>query len=244
MVKHVTQATIYDAVPVVYTQDEADAIVASYPEHEREARAKGIPQLGSGRVFPIAYERIECEPKDIPGQWAIINGIDFGWDHPTAAVQLVHDRDGDVLYVTKTHRVSQATPVHHASTLRHWGDYPWAWPHDGLQHDKQSGVQMAEAYRTEGINMLHERATFEDGSSGVEAGVQELLDYMLSGRFFVFEGLNDWRDEFSLYHRQDGVIVKEFNDLLDATRYAFMMRRHAEVKSGRRREYVGPKVLV
>ncbi len=42
-----------------YTQEERDRIVASYPAHEREARSKGIPVLGSGNGYlPIAEERL------------------------------------------------------------------------------------------------------------------------------------------------------------------------------------------
>jgi hypothetical protein len=35
-------------------------------EHEREARTKGIPSLGSGRVFPIAEDAILCESDPDP----------------------------------------------------------------------------------------------------------------------------------------------------------------------------------
>ena len=61
----------------------------SYPEHEREARTKGIPSLGSGRVFPIAEETILCDPIPIPKHWFQIVGIDFGWEHPFAATAAV-----------------------------------------------------------------------------------------------------------------------------------------------------------
>jgi hypothetical protein len=32
-------------------------------------------------------------------------------------------------------------------------------------------------------------------------------------------------DEFRLYHRKDGKVVKEYDDLLCASRYALMMKR-------------------
>ena len=61
-----------------------------------------------------------------------IGGMDFGWDHPFAAVELVWDRDSDVVYVAKTHRLKEATPIIHAAALRGWGkELPWAWPRDG-----------------------------------------------------------------------------------------------------------------
>ena len=39
-----------------YSEDEKKKIIASYPPHEAEARIKGIPVLGSGRIFPVAEE--------------------------------------------------------------------------------------------------------------------------------------------------------------------------------------------
>jgi hypothetical protein len=85
----------------------------------------------------------------------------------------------------------------------------------------------------QGLNTLPERATFEDGGNGVEAGVIEMLDRMQTGRFKVFAHLKEWFDEFRLYHRKDGKIVKERDDLLSATRYAVMMKRFAEVEPSR-----------
>lgn len=78
--------------------------------------------------------------------------------------------------------------------------------------------------------MLPERATFEDGTNGVEAGIAEMLDRMQTGRLKVFAHLNDWWEEFRLYHRKDGLIAKENDDLMSATRYAMMMRRHSSTK--------------
>jgi len=75
--------------------------------------------------------------------------------------------------------------------------------------------------------MFRERSTFSDGSNGVEAGIAEITDRMLSGRFKVDESLTDWFDEFRLYHRQEGIIVKVRDDLMDATRMAVMMIRFA-----------------
>src|SRR5262249_21541953 len=44
-------------------------------------------------------------------------GMDFGWDHPFAAVELVWDRESDVVYVAKTHRLKEATPIIHAARI-------------------------------------------------------------------------------------------------------------------------------
>jgi phage terminase large subunit-like protein len=227
---HLTIMTIDDVGH--YTPEQRASIVASYPAFERAARTRGIPQLGSGRVFPIDQDDISIAPFPIPHYWPQIAGLDFGWDHPSAAVRLAWDRDNDVIYVIACHRAKEQTPVLFAASVKPWGSWlPWAWPHDGLQHDKGSGVQLAAQYRAQGLALTQERATFEDGSNGVEAGVTDMLDRMQTDRFKVFSHLSEWFEEFNLYHRKDGLIVKEGEDLLSATRYALMMKRHAAVQN-------------
>jgi hypothetical protein len=75
--------------------------------------------------------------------------------------------------------------------------------------------------------MLPGRAEFEGGGIAVEAGVLDILDRMQTGRWKVFKHLNEWFEEFRLYHGRDGKIVKEMDDLMDASRYGLMMKRFA-----------------
>lgn len=240
--RQVVTMTIDDAEH--YTDEERAKIIASYPPHEREARTKGVPSLGSGRIFPVPEEEIICEPFDIPSTWVQIIGVDFGWDHPFAATRCAWDRDNDVFYVIGEYRQREASPIIHAASIKPWGDWiPVSWPHDGLQHDKGSGVQLAEQYREQGLNMLEERATFDDGTNGVEAGISDMLQRMQTGRWKVFSNCQAWFEEFRLYHRDDGKIVKERDDLLCASRYALMMKRYAEQKKQKKISYTPRKVV-
>lgn len=226
--REVISMTIDDALH--YTPEERAKIIASYPAHEREARTKGIPTMGSGLIFPVLEEEIIIPPIDIPKIWPQINGLDFGYDHPFAAVNIAWDRDADIVYVCKNYRSRQTTPIIHAAAIKPWGDWiPCAWPHDGFQHDKGSGLELASQYRGQGLNMLAENATWEDGGNGVEAGIAEMLDRMLTGRWKVFSTCSEWLEERRLYHRKDGKIVKERDDVISASRYALMMLRFAEV---------------
>lgn len=214
-----------------YTPAQRQAIIDSYPEHEREARIRGIPSMGSGRVFAIAESGIVIDPMEIPAHWPQINGVDFGWDHPFAAINLAWDRDADCVYLCKEYAAREQTPVIHAAAIKPWGDWvPCSWPHDGLQHDKGSGQALKEQYAAQGLAMLPERATFADGGFGVEAGVMEMLDRMKTGRWKVFRTLTGWLAEFRLYHRVDGLIVKLKDDHLSASRYGMMMLRSATTK--------------
>jgi hypothetical protein len=229
MSRHVTVMTIEDAAH--YSAAERAAIVAAYPAHEREARARGAPVLGSGRVFPVVEEKIVVAPFALPDHWPRINGLDFGWDHPFAAAGCAWDREADCFYVCREYREREAVPHTHVAAIRPWGDWiPCAWPHDGLQHDKGSGEALMRQYERHGLQMLPERATFEDGASGVEAGVLEMLERMQTGRWKVFATCGAWLAEFRLYHRDGGRLVKKRDDLISASRYALMMRRFATTR--------------
>lgn len=227
MSRHVTTMTIADVDH--YTDAEKASIAASYPEHEREARAKGIPIMGSGRVFPVSEESIKVAPFKIPDHWPRIIGIDFGWDHPFGSACIAWDKDSDTIYVTSCYRQREATPPIHAAAIKPWGPYPVAWPHDGLQHDKSSGLQLKDQYAAHGLKMHHEHATHAAGGFGIEAGISEMLERMQTGRLKVFSNLEQWFEEFRLYHRVEGLIVKLRDDILSATRIAVMMRRFATV---------------
>jgi hypothetical protein len=193
-----------------YTAEEKVKIAASYSPHEREARTKGVPTLGSGRIFPVAEETLAIGQRDFPSHWPRIGGMDFGWDHPFAAVEVIWDRDTDTVYVSKCYRVREASAVIHAGALRAWGkELPWAWPRDGRRETLEgAGKPLADQYAAQGLDMIYTHAQFDDGSVSVEAGLQDMLIRMESGRFKVFKHLNDWFDEFRLYHRKDGKVHK------------------------------------
>jgi phage terminase large subunit-like protein len=220
------QMTIADAGHIAAA--DRQRIIDGYPAHEREARINGVPMLGSGRIFPVAEEKILAKPFPIPKHWPRIAGMDFGWDHPTAAAWLAWDRDTDTVFVYDGYRVSEETAITHAAAIRSKGDWiPVAWPHDGLAAEKGSGETLASLYKAQGLNMLPKQAQFEDGGNSVEAGVMDMLNRMQTGRLKVFSHLSAWFEEFRMYHRKDGRIVKERDDLLSATRYGLMMLRAA-----------------
>src|SRR5262249_54957268 len=138
------------------------------------------------------------------------------------------------------------SPIIHAAALRSWGsDLRWAWPRDGRRETLEgAGLPLAEQFRTQGLDMLYEHSQFEDGSVSVEAGLM-LMQGMETGKLKDFRYLSDWLDEFRLYHREDGKVFKEFDDLMSATRYALMMLRYAKSKSFNdrwRREIIYPSM--
>ena len=218
------------------SEDAKRQILAKYPPYQRDMRSKGIPLMGSGLIYEVSEDDVSIKPFEIPDYWFVINGIDFGWDHPQAHIQLVWDRDADMFYVINAWKASKKQPYEAWHCVKPWAErVPVAWPGDGLQHKQQAtgeAVKLKDLYGNEGFNMLPDRATFEDGGDGVWVGIMELNNLMASGRLKIVSVLFELFEEMRQYHTKSGPngkidIVKIKDDLLDAVRYAYMMRRYA-----------------
>lgn len=218
----------WDDAPHLNERVKAE-LLAGYPKHQRDMRTKGIPMLGHGRIYDLAEDDITCAPFPIPKHFMVIDGMDFGWDHPQAHVQLVIDTEQQMFYVTKAWKRRETKAIEAWGATKTWSAHvPTAWPADGLQHEKGSAKQQKSYYVEAGFTLLAEHATWPDGSNGVEAGLFEIRTLMMDGKFKVFEGLRDLITELLQYHRDDkGKINKTMDDILDAMRYAYMMRRFA-----------------
>lgn len=250
---HVTVMTLDDVTH--FTAEEKRAIAELYPEHERDARLRGIPTIGEGGIYPVSQSAIECDPFPIPAHWRWLMAVDFGWDHPFAWVLLAYDPDTDTIYVTDCFKESKKLPADHVNVIRarHPDKIDWcpvAWPADGNQTEKGSGIQLKERYISAGLKgMRISHATWprvpgQEGqekvsATAVEPGLTQIHERMQTGRFRVFRTLRPWFEEMRTYHRahvtdKSGVlstkIVKAFDDLMDATRYGVMDLRYAITK--------------
>jgi len=206
-----------------------EQLLAVYSPAERDMRSKGIPVFGSGLVFPVSEEDIVCEDFDLPEHFPRLAAIDFGFDHPTAISWVAFDADDDIIYVYDEYRRSKETPLTHAAALNgRTPGIPVAFPHDGLQHDKGSGIQLAQQYRDLGVYMLPEHFTNPpaegklNGNNSIEAGISEMLQRFETGRLQIFESCAETLEEMRLYHRKNGKVVPIKDDLISAMRYAVL----------------------
>jgi phage terminase large subunit-like protein len=224
--RSVTSMTIDDALHI--PAEQRAAIIAAFLPHEREARARGVPTLGSGRIFMALEDSVTEAPLEfIPTHWVKLWGVDFGIDHPFGAVLILWDRDADVIHVHHTYRVTDALPIQHAEAIKKVaGEVPVAWPNDGNVR-RDDGKPMADHYKRHGLKMLSGHATWPDGSVSTEAGILEMDEREKSGRLKYARHLSDLLEERRFYHRKDGQIVKLKDDLISALRVAIMTKRSA-----------------
>lgn len=217
------------------TADVKEQRLAAMPAHEREMRSKGVPLMGSGLVFETPESEMVVEPFPIPRHFARINGVDFGWDHPFGAASLAWDRDADIVYIVSDYRESKAVPPIHIAAIKPWGAWiPCAWPHDGLNTEKSGGESLIQNYR-DGLYCLPNKATNPPppgldegrGDNAVEPPLLEMVERAQTGRLKVFKTCRHWLEEKRMYHRKEGKLVKLNDDVISASRYAYMMLRFA-----------------
>jgi phage terminase large subunit-like protein len=207
----------------------------SYLPHEREARIHGIPQLGIARVFPFPIESLmrEFNPdKDIRAWAKWLVGIDFGYGHPFAAALCAWVPEIDEFFVVDGFKMERGEAFYHIKRIAGMCRglrIPIAWPHDGLTHEKGSGVALADVYRRLGGPMLPKHAENKGGGYHTEPAIEEMCGFMKRGQFAVASHMSELAEEILSYHRnEDYKIVRLRDDLISAVRYAFMMRRHGK----------------
>ncbi len=215
---------------IVYEQQ-----VLSWPVHERETRRAGRPIMGSGVIFPIPRQTIECPAiLDAPGHWRQGWGLDFGgmggstgkFSHPFGAVLGHWDPMTDIIYITAALQLHNQTPLQHSVGLKTvCAAAPVFWPHDGHRHTADDNTTTTSGlYKATGLRMWPTHATFKTGGYATEAGILEMHQRFTSGRLKVCEHLTEWWSEFLAYHRDEtGEIVKLKDDLMSATRILVMM---------------------
>ncbi len=212
-----------------FTVEEKLKRLGGYKSHEREARARGIPKLGSGAIFATPEEMVIEPPLEyIPQHWVKGWGVDFGIGHPFAAALCIWDKDNDVVHVTHTYRQADALSIVHAAAMKRIAaQVPVFWPKDGANRDPNGGGTLASGYKKHGLLMCAEYARWPDGSMSTEAGIAEWDDREKTGRIKFAAQLSDLLEERRFYHRKDGLIVKIRDDIMSAVRIFLMMKRFA-----------------
>lgn len=198
----------------------SDAEKAEYweevPPHEREARSKGIPSLGSGAVWPVDEKRIKVDPFEIPEYWPVAYAVDPGWNN-TAAIWGAWDRDNDRIYIWSDYKASEEKPVVHVSSIQARGKWiPGVMDPASRGRAQGDGIKLLDEYTDLGLNI-------DIADNAVEAGIFAVYKRMVSDRLKIFGTCVSFWDEFRMYQRdKNGQIVKDRDHVCDCLRYLVM----------------------
>lgn len=231
------QNATWDDAPHL-TPEVKEKLLAAIPAWQHEMRTRGIPMMGEGLVYDISEMDIAIDPIEIPSHWRRIAGVDIGISHDTAVVWSAYDGATDTIYIYDCYHAKATVPAMHATAINTRGPWiPVVLPHDADNTERGSGKTVAQYYREAGVNCLLE--TFYNPldwtgnkNNFVEPGLMEMLQRMKTGRLKVFKTCGRFFEEMRRYHRKDGKIVKEFDDMMDAARYSVLSVKDRGISEG------------
>ena len=205
----------WDDVPHLSAEAKA-GLASAYQPHERDARMKGVPSLGSGAIYPVPESDIVCDAFEFPAWFEHSYGLDVGWNR-TAAVWTARDPETDVLYIYAEYYRGQAEPAVHAAAIRARGEWiPGVIDPAARGRGQADGAQLMQSYLDLGLML-------EKADNGVYTGIGEVWTRLSTGRLKVFRHMHNWLAEYRIYRRDEkGAIVKVNDHLMDATRYLLM----------------------
>ena len=198
------------------TKKQKDKLFAALPPHQRDARSKGIPQLGSGAIFPIQESEISVSDFAIPDHWLRCYALDVGWKK-TACLWGATDPTSKITFLHSEYYKGQAEPFVHAEAIKARGIWiPGVIDSAAHGRSQGDGKQLYETYYKCGLDIAN-------ADKSVEAGLYNVWQMLSLGKLKVFKSLVNWFAEFRLYRRdENGKIVKKDDHLMDDTRYLVM----------------------
>jgi phage terminase large subunit-like protein len=206
----------WDDAPHLSEKDKKDLEAAFLP-HEREARTKGIPSIGSGKIYTALESDFVVQPFAIPDHWPKAYGMDVGWKR-TAAVFGAYDEHNDTIYIYDEYYGSQDLPIVHTHAIKQRAK-DWMYglidPASNISSQKD-GKSLLKEYRSLDLNLVQ-------ADNAVEAGIAKITNRLTAGKIKVMANCQNLLQEYRLYARdKEGRVQKRDDHLMDAWRYLIM----------------------
>jgi phage terminase large subunit-like protein len=201
-------------------EETKEALAATYPPHEIEARRKGVPTVGRGKIYPFKEEDVVVDAFPLPDDWLYAYGMDVGWN-ATAVVFASIDPNTDIVYIYDVYKEGAETngvgldPAQHVAALSSRGikNLPGVCDPSADRVNSTDGAKLLELYKNEGLQL-------RKADNSVSSGITEVFQGLRTGKIKVFSHLQPWLHEMNMYHRdRKNKVVKKNDHLMDATRY-------------------------
>jgi hypothetical protein len=243
LVPRVLRGTIHDN-PQLSAEQKAEAL-AIYDPDEREARETGEFVAFGGLIYPT-IKRLKTRPlsPDDPDDREMVQlqstvvGIDPSYRRAALVWVAFNDQNQGLIYQVKY--VKKTDPLKLAKAIEtgneRWGlkqpPYYVMDPYAGGQHSMVAGQAVTIRSELQQLGIYTHAPKVLDTGAIVYGGVQNIWRRMSEGSFAVADAPTIdpefWleAEEYRMEDRPDGVfaVVKEFDDAMDAMRYAFTTR--------------------
>lgn len=198
------------------SKEDKETMLKEIPANEREARTKGVPGLGSGRIYPVEESFIVVPSFKIPDHWPRAFGLDFASPNGyTAAVWVAEDPNTKVRYIYSEYKRSKQIDEYHIEAIRSKGDWiPGGCdPASGV---RDNGTMRSDFYRSKGIDLTA-------GQNAILGGISSILSQFETGTLKIMSHCVEFLKEYRVYRYDSKDPNKPARDqqdhLLDALRY-------------------------
>jgi hypothetical protein len=243
LVPRVLRGTIHDN-PDLSAEAKAEAL-AIYDADEREARETGEFVAFGGLIYPRfkSYKTRPLDPRDDDAremiqQQSSVVGIDPSYRRAAFVWVAFNDQNQGLVYQVRYVRKGDPLKFRDAILKGNaaWGlkqpPYYVMDPYAGGQHSMVAGQAVTIRSELQQLGIFTHAPKVIDSNAIVYGGVQNIWRRMSEGSFAVADtptiDPEFWieAEEYRVEDREDGVfqVVKEFDDGMDAMRYAFTTR--------------------
>lgn len=197
------------------TEEARQEMLRAVPPYQRDARSKGIPDLGAGAVYPISQDDYITDRKP-EADWPRAYGFDVGWNE-SAAVWIAFDRENSLAIAYDEYFRGQAEPAVHAAAIRSKGDWvPGAVDPAAAGSSQLDGSRLIEVYAELGLNLT-------PADNSVTAGTTKVWNLLSTGQLKIARHCVHLLKQMKMYRRDDkGRINKKDDHGPDALRYCVM----------------------
>lgn len=196
------------------TQEDWDLIWAATPPHLREARTRGIPSVGAGRIYPIEDDKIVVDGIRIQPHWPRCYAIDPGWN-ATAVLWAAYNEDTDTIYIYDEYQAGKEKPAIHAAVIRSKGSWiPGLIDPAGARATGVEGEKYKEIYESHGL--ILEKAKNDD-----VYGREVVWERFYTGRLKILSSCTMLMDVIRVFRfDKHGKVAPNQNDhLADVLKY-------------------------
>lgn len=167
--------------------------------HLRARWIDGVWQAAAGSVYPEFREDVHvCDPFQLPPDWPVFLGIDFGFDHPCAVVWLTIGPAGTVYVVDEIYRSGMDIPtvaglIRERNANRNIAQQ-FADPRDGWKHTQGQPVPLNEQLTQQGLGAFLKWPAARGEQK--TAQVENVRRYLVEGRLKIFRSCPHTVQEF------------------------------------------------
>lgn len=179
-----------DEVPHLSEEDKQMYLKNAQP-HEIEARTKGFPSMGSGKIYPVLEDEILVDSFDVPKNWPRAFAWDFGWKI-SAGLWGAKDPNTGTLYLYAEYYKGEVPLTLHVEAIKEMGMWiPGLADPSGGGRNQDGALQM-NLFQEKGID-------FTPAINDFGSGVMRVLNGFQTGKIKIMRHLVNIRNELRIY---------------------------------------------